>query len=304
MRVVRELKKSLFDASSLALGVFDGVHTGHRKVIEGAVNKAHELGIPSAVVTFSVHPKSIIMYTNPEMITTLEEKIELFGEMGVDATVVLDFSPELAKMTAKEYLTNILGECLGAKSLSVGYNHQFGSDRKGTGDFLRQYCCENNIFLNIVPPVKIDNHVVSSSVIRGFILDGDVLSASQFLGRPFNIKGKVVEGERIGRKIGFPTANLQPDDEIILPLRGVYSGLAEVEGIKYKAVINVGRKPTVGELEKDLVEAHILSFNEDIYGKIISVYFLDRIRDEKKFNSLDELKIQIQTDCSLTEKYG
>lgn len=304
MLVIKELRKNLFKGSSLALGVFDGVHAGHRSVIEKAVKNGRVLGITSSIVTFSRHPRSLITGTMPEMITSLEERLELFGELGVDAAVVLDFNEELAKMTAAQYLKNILTDCLNVKSLSVGYNHQFGSDRKGTGDFLRQYCAETGLRLNIIPPVKINNHVVSSSVIRGFINSGDVASAREFLGRPFKLKGRVIEGRRLGRKIGFPTANLLVDGELILPLRGVYSGSVKIAGTVYKSVINVGRRPTVDDLEKDLPEAHILDFDREIYGEVIEVYFFERIRDEKKFDSLDELKKQIELDCQFAKIHG
>jgi len=297
MQVITELRKNIFPASSLALGVFDGVHTGHRSVIAQAVKKAGELGILSAIVTFSCHPRCIITGAMPQMITPLDEKLELFSELGVDATVILNFNEEFAKMTAEEYVKNILEGCFNVKSLSVGYNHQFGSDKKGTSDFLRQYCSEQGILLNIIPPVKINSHVVSSSVIRGFITSGDVASAQEFLGRPFKVTGKVVEGQQLGRQIGFPTANLLVNEDLILPLRGVYSGTVRIDDEEFRAVINVGRRPTVGDLEKDLVEAHLLNFNRDIYGKTIEVYFLERIRDEKKFESLDELKTQIERDC-------
>lgn len=297
MQVIRELQKNIFHASSLALGVFDGVHAGHQSVIQDAIQKARERGLTSAIVTFFKHPRYLITGSMPGVITPLEEKLEIFRELGVDATVVLDFNEQLARMTAKQYLENILIDCLNVKSLSVGYNHHFGCDKKGTGDFLRQYCVEHNIEADIISPVKIENHTVSSSVIRGFISSGDVASATDFLGRPFKIKGKVIEGQHLGRKLGFPTANLLVDDELILPLSGVYFGKVNIQGQLYKSIINIGKKPTVGMLDKDLIEAHILDFDRDIYGEAIEVFFLERIRDEKKFNSLEELKNQIEADC-------
>lgn len=303
MQVVRELRKNLFESSSLALGVFDGVHIGHQKVIKQAVDHAGQLGVTSAIVTFSRHPRYITTGIMPGVITPLEERLKLFEALGVDAVVVIDFNEELAKMTAEDYLEKILLGCMNAKSLSVGYNHKFGSDGKGTGDFLKQSCEENNIKINIMSPVKIDNHVVSSSVIRGFIVAGDVASAHQFLGRPFKVKGEVVEGQHLGRQLGFPTANLLVDDELIFPLRGVYKGTVSVDGKIYRSVINVGRRPTIGDLQKDLIEAHILDFDKDIYGEIIEVAFLERIRDEKKFESLDELKKQITKDCRQAGAY-
>lgn len=303
MQVYRELKKGLLKDTSLALGVFDGVHAGHRKVINDAVEKARMMNLTPAVVTFSEHPRQVIFGTAPNTITPLDEKLEYFRELGVDATVVLDFNEKIAQMTAQEYVKIILQNCLGAKSITVGYNHKLGSDKKGTSDFLNEYGKENNIQINVIPPVKINDHVVSSSVIRGFIESGDVASAREFLGRPFEVRGKVIEGQHLGRKLGFPTANMLLKECQILPLRGVYSGLVKLESRDYSSVINVGRRPTIGNFEKDLVEAHLLNFNKDIYGKIIEVFFLDRIRDEKKFDTIDELKKQIELDCQTAARY-
>ncbi len=303
MQVYRELKKDLLKNTSLALGVFDGVHAGHQKVIADAVQKARMMNLTSAVVTFFEHPRQIICGIVPDEITPLEDKLQFFRELGIDAVIVLDFTEELAQMTAEQYLKTVLQGCLGAKSITVGYNHRLGSDKKGTSDFLKEYGDRHDILINIIPPVKINEHVVSSSVIRGFIESGDVSSAREFLGSPFKVKGEVIEGQHLGRKIGFPTANLLVGEKQILPLRGVYSGMVKLKAQEYNAVINVGRRPTVGNFDKDLVEAHILNFDEDIYGEIIEVFFLDRIRDEKKFDSIEDLKKQIETDCKTAVRY-
>jgi len=303
LQIYRELKKGLLQDTSLALGVFDGVHTGHQKVIMNAVEKARIMNLTPTVVTFSKHPRALIQGASPALITPLEDKLQIFRELGVSVAVVLNFNLELAKMSAEEYLKNILQDCLGAKNISVGYNHKLGCDKRGTSDFLNEYGEKNNINISVLEPVKINDHVVSSSVIRGFIESGDVASALKFLGRPFKVKGEIVEGQHLGRKLGFPTANLLIDKEQILPLRGVYSGTVKLKRQEYNAVINVGRRPTVGNFEKDLVEAHILNFDEDVYGEFIEVFFLDRIRDEKKFESLDELKKQIKRDCDTAAQY-
>lgn len=292
MLVIKELKKNLFPASVLALGVFDGVHIAHRRVIEQAVENAAQMGICSVIVTFSTHPRFLISGSMPSIITSLEERLALFEGLGADAAVVIDFNKNIAKMTAEEYLQKILTGCLNAKSLSIGYNHQFGSDKKGTGDFLKEYCAENHIQLNIIPPVKINNHTVSSSVIRRFILSGDVTSAMEFLGRPFKIKGEVIKGKQLGRQLGFPTANLIAPERLIVPLRGVYAGSVRLDNNIYRAVINIDK----------IIEAHILDFDRDIYGETIEVSFLERIRDEKKFDSPEELKKQIQIDYGSVER--
>ena len=345
MLVFRELKENLLESSCLALGVFDGVHLGHEKVILNAVKKARELGTTSAVVTFSKHPRFVISKSNPDIITSIEERLELFENLGVQAVILLEFDEKLASMTAKEYLENVLIGCLNAKSITIGYNHKFGQqscklrqpdsctkyidknegkqsykpkqqdscikysdkneyNKAGNGKFLEEYSQKYGYEVNVIPPVKIDNHVVSSSVIRKFLLKGDVETAARFLGRLFKIKGAVIHGQHLGRTIGFPTANLSLSEELIIPLNGVYSGLVKIDSKVYHAVINVGKRPTIGDLKKDLAEAHILDFDEDIYGKIIEVSFLERIRDEIKFNSIEELKAQIQKDCKFVKISG
>lgn len=300
MLVFRELKENLLESSSLALGVFDGVHIGHQKVVLNAIKKAQELDVTSAVVTFAKHPRSIILKSHPNMLSPLEERLELFENLGVQAAVVLDFNENLAKMTAKEYLDNVLIGCLNAKNITIGYNHKFGGDKQGNGKFLEEYKKKYGYEVNVISPVKIDNHAVSSSVIRKFLLKGDVESAANFLGRDFKVKGIIIHGQHLGRTLGFPTANLLLPSELIIPLNGVYSGLVKIDSKVYHALINVGKRPTIGDLKKDLVEAHILDFNEDIYDKIIEVSFLKRIRDEKKFSSLEELKSQIKKDCEFS----
>lgn len=303
MQVYRELKKNMLKDTSLALGVFDGVHTGHQKVIKEAVEKALDMNLKPVVVTFSEHPRQLITGIAPGVITLLSERIQLFDELGVEAVVVIDFTKELAVKTAEDYIKSVLIESLGAKSITVGYNHKLGCDKKGAGDFLKNYGIKNNIIINIIPPVKINDHIVSSSVVRGFIESGDVSSAGKFLGRPFSIKGEVIEGQHLGRSIGFPTANLLSVKNRILPLRGVYSCVVNLKGEKYSSVVNVGRRPTVGDFDNDLVEAHLLNFDQDIYGEIIEVQFFERIREEKKFDSLDELKKQIEIDCNAVAKW-
>lgn len=302
MLVFRELKENLLEASCIALGVFDGVHLGHQKVLLNAVKKAQELNIISAVVTFSKHPRTVILKSHPEMLISLEERLRLFKELGLGAAVVLDFDEKLASMPAKDYLEKVLIGSLNARSITIGYNHKFGGDKAGNGKFLEEYSEKYGYEVDVISPVKIDNHVVSSSAVRKFLLKGDVSTAEKLLGKPFKISGEVVHGQHLGRSLGFPTANLKLPEELIIPMSGVYGGTAEIDSKTYNAVINIGRRPTIGDLKKDLVEVHILDFDEDIYGKNLQVSFLQRIRDEKKFNSLDELKAQIKEDCGFVIK--
>lgn len=301
MLVFHELKENLLNSSCLALGFFDGVHVGHQKVLSNAVNKAEELNSISTVVTFSKHPKSIITKSHTNMLVSLEERLVLFEDFGVQAAVVIDFNEKLAAMTAQNYLKKILIGCFNAKSITIGYNHKFGGDKLGCSKFLEDNGKIYDYQVSVIQPVKIDNHIVSSSAVRKFISKGDVVSAAKFLGRNFKIKGLVIHGQHLGRTLGFPTANLCLPEELIIPYGGVYSGLAKIDSDVYSAVINVGKRPTIGDINKDLVEVHILDFDKDIYGKNIEIEFLQRVRDEKKFDSLDELKFQIKKDCELVK---
>jgi len=300
--VFRELKENLINASSLALGVFDGVHLGHQKVISNAIKKAEENGLVNAVVTFSKHPRDVVMKHTTQTISPLEERLQIFEKLGVENTIILDFDEKFAKMPAEKYLKDILLKCLNAKNITIGYNHKFGGDKLGNSKFLEENSEKYGYKVNSVSPVKIDGHVVSSSAVRKLILKGEMEAVSRFLGRDFCISGIVVHGQHLGRTIGFPTANLDFDGKQIFPLNGVYAGVVKISSKMYHTVINIGKRPTIGDLEKPIIEAHILDFDKDIYGEKIEISFLSRIRDEKKFNSLDELKTQIQKDCDLVLK--
>lgn len=285
------------------MGVFDGVHEGHKKVLLDAVKQAEILKSKSVAVTFSVHPRFVLHKTKTEMIMSLEQRLEIFKSLGLDAAVILAFDSRLAELSARDYLENILIYSLNPKSITTGYNHRFGADREGGGRFLEEQSRKYGFSTTVVSPVKIDGHMVSSSAVRKLILKGAMPLAKKFLGRDFTIRGIVVHGQHLGRTMGFPTANLEISEEIIIPLSGVYSGFAKVGNEKFKAVINAGKRPTIGKLKKDLIEAHILDFDKDIYGETIEVSFLDRIRDEIKFSSIDELKAQITKDCEYCKKF-
>jgi len=284
--------------------MFDGVHLGHQKVILSAVKNAERYDSISTIVTFSQHPGYIKSKTHPRLITTFEEKLELFKKLGVQAVVILDFTDELSRISAEDYLKNFLIMGLNAKSISVGYNHHFGANKKGDCNLLRSYSAEFNYEVKVISPVTIDGHVVSSSAIRKHIHSGDVDIATKMLGRPYSIKNIVVEGKHRGRLLGFPTANLNLPPDKSCPKAGVYSGIVDIDEKKYFSVVNVGKRPTYGDLVENLIEAHILDFDGDIYNKEIEVSFLSRIRDEKKFASEDELKEQIKLDCKTAASFS
>ena len=297
MLIFREIKQNLIPSSCLALGMFDGVHIGHQKVILDAVKKSGKIDAISAVVTFSKHPQNITARTPTLLITSLEDRLAILEEIGVQTTIVLDFDEKLSRLSAENYLQKYLIDGLNAKSISVGYNHHFGEQKRGNIEFLEKQSEHYGYQLSVIPPISIDGQIVSSSVIRELLSFGNVYQASKLLGRPFAIKGHVVKGKQRGRILGFPTANIKSEANIIVPAAGVYSGVVSIENTDYYTVVNIGIRPTFGDLTENLIEAHIIDFSGDLYDETIEISFLEKIRDEKKFNSLDELKSQIKLDC-------
>ena len=303
MLIFEKIKPDLVNSSCLALGMFDGVHLGHQKVILDAVKKSGQLNALSTIVTFSAHPQLITARTPSKSITSLDDRLSLFEELGIQAVLVLNFDEELSRMSAEDYIKTVLVNALNAKSISIGYDHKFGAQKKGDDKLLELYGKQYNYDVTVLPPVTLDGQIISSSVIRKLISIGDVSSASKLLGRPFSIKGCVIKGKQRGKKLGFPTANLPFPDNIIAPAAGVYSGMVEIDGSSYYAVINFGKRPTFGDLKEDLIEAHVLNYDGDLYDKSIEVSFLKKLRNEIKFNSETELKQQIMEDCRLATLY-
>ncbi len=296
MLILKELKPNLIPSGCLALGTFDGVHLGHKKVILDAVTKAKSIDAIATIVTFLNHPQSVLKTRKSTLLTTQEKKLEIFKELGVQATVLLDFTPELSKMSPDKYLKEILVASFNPKTISTGYNHLFGAAKKGDNEFLKQNEQKYGYKTSVIEPVKINDKVVSSSMIRKLLKEGDTKQASQLLGRFYSLENIVVQGEQRGRLLGFPTANLEIPEYITIPQGGVYSGFVYIKNRLYKAVINIGKRPTYGDLKSNLIEVHIVDFNDDLYGKKLEVYFYSKIRDEIMFMSENELKIQIQKD--------
>jgi len=281
--------------TSLALGFFDGIHKGHQKVLMDAVNFSKKLGTNSVVLTFKNHPIEVLYDVKPEFITTAEERIKLFEQLGFDIVIMADFTKEIAKYTAEEYFNKIIKN-LQPKSISIGYNHKFGANQSGDTDFLNDKALINDFILSVSSPVKDKNEVTSSTLIRNLIKEGNVSRAYKLLTKPYAIQNVVVKGMQRGRLMNFPTANLEFPDKKIIPKFGVYSGNVIVAQKTYKAIANVGLRPTFGDINLPLLEVFIVDFDEEIYGETIKFNFIDKIRDEMKFNSMDSLKEQIKKD--------
>lgn len=279
---------------SLALGYFDGVHLGHQAVIKNAVNYAKQNGGKSAVITFKDHPCCFFHGVCPKYILTREYREKFIADLGVDYLYELDFE-KLAGLSAEEYLENILIKHFSPKSISTGFNHNFGHNKTGDVKFLEQESVKYNYKYFALPPQKYDGEVISSTKIRKLLSDGQIDTANKMLGRNFIIEGTVIKGRQIGRTIGFRTANiLYPLELIDIPF-GVYSVLVNYASQTYQGIANFGVRPTVNG-HGALLEVHILDFERDIYGEVLEVKFIKMLRTERKFDSLDSLKQQISRD--------
>jgi riboflavin kinase/FMN adenylyltransferase len=301
-----EAKPGLLKKSAIALGFFDGVHPGHKVVISKAVEEAKRIGATAAVVTFKDHPRLLTRGSSPLLLTVIEQRLELFAKLGVEATLALSFTEELCKLSPRQYVQTVLKDALGAASISVGYNHHFGRDREGNPALLKVLGQEFDFSVDVAPMVLVDDKEVSSSRVRELIMEGDVATAAAILTHPFAIYGEVVHGEGRGRKIGFPTANMQLYEYQCVPKRGVYAGIAKLtKDDAVPCVINIGFRPTfkgepgtaeAARAENMLVEVHLLDFDGDLYGQKFSVEFLHYLRTEQKFDGIDSLKKQISLD--------
>lgn len=298
MEILNKLKSE--ENLAIALGFFDGIHLGHKAVIMSAVDYAKKHNIKSAVVTFRQSPYVAINNVKPNYIMTLEEKIRTIKKIGVDYLYLLDFTEDLAKQTASDYLKNLVDK-LHPKMIVTGFNHYFGYNKSGGVDYLRLMQDEYGYEFKEVSPIKLQDGIISSSEIRKALSEGNIQKANAMLGYRFYVKNEVIKGRQIGRKIGFKTANLKMPEKMLNLPDGVYAVEIEVFGKKYMGIANFGSNPTVTDDTQKFLEVHIIDFNEDIYGQIVKVNFLTKIRDEKKFQSLAELKTQIKKDIECLE---
>lgn len=282
--------------SCVTIGNFDGVHQGHRHLLARVRDRARQLGIPSVVITFEPHPQRFFTGSKiPPFITVYEEKIALINELGIDFVVCLEFDAALASMAPEEFVRRILVQDMHTQELIIGYDYAFGKGRQGNYALLSALGLELGFSVEQLDPVILDGAIVSSTRIRELVESGDVWAARPLLGRFYRVTGTVVHGQnRGGRLLGFPTANMRLRDELF-PQTGVYCCWAEVEGTLHQAVANIGFNPTFGN-DVLSVEVHILDFQANLYGSTMRVHFVQRLRGEKKFAGLDELKAQISCD--------
>ena len=284
----------------VTIGTFDGVHLGHREVITELIQKSRETGGESVVFTFSPHPRMVVTPQEDtiRLLSTLEEKIVLLEEMGLAHLVVYPFTKEFAALSYTAFVEDILVSKMQIHKLITGYDHKFGHDRKGDFHALTELGQQFGFEVEQLNPLLVENVAVSSTRIRQALEAGDMQKANHFLGYSYLLKGVVVEGRRLGRELGFPTANILPvDSHKMVPTDGVYAVYVNFEGIRYEGMLNVGTRPTVNSnVDHRSIEVHIFDFDKDIYHKDISVNFVERIREEKKFENLALLIAQLNVD--------
>jgi riboflavin kinase/FMN adenylyltransferase len=280
----------------LTIGNFDGVHRGHLALFELVKQRARALGGQSVVMTFDPHPIKVVKPGNgPPLITPTREKLALIQKAGIDVLLCIPFDLELAAVTARDFVEDILVNKIGIREIIVGYDYSFGYRRQGNIDLLKQMGEKHGFMVHVVDPIQIDEVLVSSTSIRNFIREGNLEEARKLLGRDYQIYGTVVKGKnRGGRLLGFPTANLELQDELV-PKGGVYAVTVGLDGDLYYGVTNIGYNPTFGNGLLS-IETHILDFSRDILGKTIEINFIERLRDEKTFDGVQALSDQIALD--------
>ena len=283
----------------VTVGNFDGLHVGHQEILRIVTERARGGG-ESAVYTFEPHPRKVLRPESaPRLLTTLEQKLELIEAAGVDVSVVEPFDADFAKLDAETFVREVLYARLRPQAVYVGYDFRFGHDREGSMRTLTELGPHLGFAVTIVPEVTVGGSDVNSTRIRELLGEGRVADASELLGRPYRVRGKVIEGDRRGRTLGFPTANLDPENEV-LPAQGVYAGrirILDAGGTAgLPAVVNVGRRPTFKDAAELLAEAHLIDWSGDLYGRRVELSFLERLREERRFPDVDALRRQIEAD--------
>ena len=296
MQVEEELARLSPEKDTLlAIGVFDGVHLGHKSLLSRLTEMAGRESLLSGVVTFHPHPREVLLHA-PDLVylTTIDEKVDLLRKEGVEAVVTLSFTPELAQLPACSFVT-LLQKHLRMRGMVVGPDFALGRDREGDVDVLVALGRELDFSVNVIPEVTTNGDVISSTTIRNALIDGNIKQATKLLGRAYSLQGEVTTGAGRGAGLGFPTANLAVDPKKALPPEGVYVTWAYLEGQRYQSMTNIGRRLTFGEKELT-IEVLLMDYQDNLYGRELRIDIVERLRDEKRFNSVDELKRQIAAD--------
>lgn len=300
MEIIRGRDSVPYKKTVVALGNFDGLHKAHMTIIGKCCDYAKHKCLKSGILLFNEHTLNIIKNKKVKVITREKQKLAILEQAGLDFVCIRDFDKEFMKLSPEKFVCKLVNE-MNISAVCVGYDYRFGHKAEGDVKTLKELGDKFGFDVIVTDEIDHNGVAVKSTAIRHFIADGSVRHAASMLGRPFEIEGKVVRGFQNGRKLGFPTANVEYEEDMIIPQNGVYMGYTYVDGRKYKSVINVGNNPTF-DAEMITIESHILDFDEDIYDKIICVSFIKRIRGEKRFESINELAAQIKDDTETARK--
>lgn len=290
--------------SVVTIGTFDGVHIGHKKIIERLLESANRDGLESIILTFFPHPRMVLQQDSGiKLINTIEERIQILEKTGLDSLVIHPFTQEFSRLTAGEYVQQMLIDCLDIRHVIIGYDHRFGRNRNSNITDLASYGIQNDFTVEEISKQDIDDVAISSTKIREALLQGDVAKANTYLGYQFMLTGKVIKGKELGRKLNYPTANLHiAEDYKLVPKNGVYIVKSHIDGKTYFGMMNIGTNPTVNGTTQS-IETHFFDADFNLYDKKIQIRMLKRIRDEKKFESIAELQDAMQQDEDFSREY-
>lgn len=288
----------------LTLGTFDGLHLGHQQILKEVVERSKNNSGRSFLVTFNPHPR-LVLNSNVnkiKLLTSTEEKLKLVEGFGIENVLVINFTREFSQVSSYSFIKDFLYEKIGLKEIIIGHDHQFGKGREGNREQLENVAASLNFSVDVIGPVIVNDNIISSTKIRHAITDGDIEKASVFLGRFYSFEGRVIEGDKRGRTLGFPTVNIAVEESKLLPKNGIYAGRIYVDGKKYNGVMSLGVRPTFYSSTSVLPEFFIFDFNEDIYGKEVKVEVIKYLREEKKYNIVDDLVSQMRKDVLLSKE--
>jgi riboflavin kinase/FMN adenylyltransferase len=288
----------------VTLGTYDGVHIGHRTILTQLINKAKETGKDSMLITFDPHPRQALGLGEVSLLSTLEEKTNLLSDTGLDYLLILPFTKEFSAQGANDFISNVLIDQLNISEIMLGYDHKFGHNREGDVHLLADVLTKTGRFVTEIPAQDVDEIIVSSTKIRTALIEGEIQTANRLLGYNYQVNGKVVAGNQLGRTIGFPTANIELiNTSKLIPGNGVYAVELTVKGIPYHGMMNIGIRPTVDHSQNRVIEVHLFDFNSDIYGESVTITLHNHLRREQVFSGLEALTEQLKKDEVNSRRY-